>query len=149
MSATPVFFRILNPVMKTLLKSPLHSLASGGIMIITFKGNRTGREYSTPISYYADEDGCIYCFTHANWWRNLQDGAEVKLRMKGEDYRGYAEAVPDDIDQISKALTKMLTELPSDARFYAVTLEDDGKPNAEQVKRAAAEAVLIKVRLEE
>jgi hypothetical protein len=134
--------------MKTVLKSPFHSLVSGGIMIITFEGIKSGRKYSTPISYYAD-DGWVYCFTHANWWRNFQDGAKVKLRMKGKDYQAFAHAIPNDIDQKSQALSEMLTELPTDARFYGVTLGEDGKPNAEQVEQAAIEAVMIKVRLEE
>ena len=148
MSSTSMIFRILNPVMEFILKSPAHSLVSGGIMIITFKGKRTSREYSTPISYYADEDGWVTCFTHANWWRNFQDGAEVKLRIRGENYQGFAEAVPDDIDQKSRALTKMLTKIPTDARFYRVSFDQEGRPNEEEVQQAAAEAVMIRIRLE-
>ena len=82
MSSTPMFFRILNPVMKTILNSPLHRLVSDKIMVITFTGIKSGKEYSTPVSYFMD-DGTAYCFTHGKWWKNLVAGANVKLKLKG------------------------------------------------------------------
>jgi len=98
MSSTPLIFNILNPVMEVMLKSPVHKVVSDGILIITFKGIKSGKEYSTPISYFM-ENGTAYCFTHAQWWKNLAQGAEVKVRLKGEDYKGYALAEAEDMAQ--------------------------------------------------
>jgi hypothetical protein len=44
MSSTPILFKVLNPLMMTLLKSPLHKWVSDGILIITFKGIKSGKE---------------------------------------------------------------------------------------------------------
>lgn len=146
MSSTPMFFRILNPIMKAMLKSPLHSSVSGRIMIITFKGRKSGKEYSTPVSYFK-ENGKVYCFTHGSWWRNIKDGAQVKVRILGKDHQGLAETVSEDAELKSTYLAKMLKAIPSDARYYGVTLDANGDPNIEEVNRAVADIVMIRTSL--
>ena len=143
MSSTPLIFNILNPVMEVMLKSPVHKVVSDGILIITFKGIK---EYSTPISYFM-ENGAAYCFTHAQWWKNLAQGAEVKVRLKGEDYKGYALAEAEDMAQKTKAMRTMVIAKPQEAGFYNVTFDPDGGPVEEEVIKAAEEAVLIRIYL--
>ena len=144
MSSTPILFKVLNPMMITLLKSPLHKWVSGGIMIITFKGIKSGKEYATPISYFR-EDGKVYGFTHAKWWRNLAKGAEVCIRLQGQDYTGYAQVESKDVAQKVDALRKMMLAKPQEAGFYNVAFEPDGEPNEEDLVKAAEEAVLIRI----
>jgi hypothetical protein len=146
MSSTPAMFKILNPIMTTILKSPVHKVVSDGILILTFKGIKSGKEYSTPVSYFMD-DGTVYCFTHAQWWRNLVNGAEVKVRLRGKDYIGYALAEPDDMAQKTVAMRTMVISKPQEAGFYNVTFDSDGQPVVEEVLKAAEEAVLIRISL--
>ena len=146
MSSTPLFFRILNPVMKTVLNSPLHRLVSDKIMVLTFTGIKSGKEYSTPVSYFMD-DGTVYCFTHGRWWKNVAAGANVKLRIQGEDRVGFANAETEDVAQISTALNKMLIANPSDARYYGVTFDAEGQPNMDEIRKAATKAVMIRIAL--
>jgi deazaflavin-dependent oxidoreductase (nitroreductase family) len=146
MSSTPFFFKILNPVMKGLLRSPFHSAVSDRIMIIGFTGKKSGKRYATPVSYYR-ENGTVYCFTHGRWWQNLQDGADVRLRVAGEDLTGRAETVTDDEELKSEYLAKMMRAVPSDARYYNISFDGSGEPNAADVEKAAAEAVMIRIAL--
>ena len=146
MSSTSLTFKILNPIMKMILKSSIHKVVSDGILIIIFKGIKTGKEYSTPISYFL-ENGTIYCFTHAQWWRNLADGAEVKVRLKGQDTVGFAQAEAEDIAQKASVMRKMVIAKPQEAGFYNVTFDSDGNPVEEEVIRGAEEAVLIRISL--
>ena len=146
MSSTPLMFKILNPVMETILKSPVHKVVSDGILIITFMGIKSGKEYSTPISYVM-ENGTVYCFTHAQWWRNLAQGAEVKVRLKGQDTAGFAQVEAEDIDQKTSAMRKMVIAKPQEAGFYNVTFDSDGEPMEAEVIKAAEEAVLIRISL--
>ena len=132
--------------MKMILKSSIHKVVSDGILIIIFKGIKTGKEYSTPISYFL-ENGTIYCFTHAQWWRNLADGAEVKVRLKGQDTVGFAQAEAEDIAQKASVMRKMVIAKPQEAGFYNVTFDSDGNPVEEEVIRGAEEAVLIRISL--
>ncbi len=147
MSSTPVFYRVLNPIMKSLLKSPFHSVVSGKIMILTFTGRRSGKQYSTPVSYFR-ENGTVYCFTHGGWWRNIKDDADVTLRIQGVDYRGHADAITEDNARKSNILARMLRGNPTEASIYHVSLDADGEPDKDDVDKAAVDAVMIRTALE-
>mgnify|MGYP001825628265 CR=1 FL=1 len=141
-----MIFNFLNPVMKVMLKSPVHKVVSDGIWILTFKGIKSGKEYSTPVSYFMD-NGTVYCFTHAQWWRNLVNGAEVKVRLLGKDYVGYAQTEVEDMTQKTIAMRTMVMTKPQEAGFYNVTFDSDGQPVEEEVIKAAEEAALIRISL--
>ena len=42
-------FKVMNPIMKGLLRSPLHGLMSGSLMLITYAGRKTGKPYTIPF----------------------------------------------------------------------------------------------------
>jgi len=39
-----------------LLRSPLHRLASGSLLLITYRGRRSGRRFTIPV-IYAEREG--------------------------------------------------------------------------------------------
>jgi len=132
--------------MKLILRSPVHGMVSKSIMLITFSGRKSGKTYSTPVSYSQDGE-LVYVFTHGEWWKNLRGGAPVTLRIKGRDLQGLPEPVAEDKQAVAAALAAHLVRVPSDARFYGVTFDDQKKPNAEEVEKAAQDAVMIRIRL--
>lgn len=148
MSSTPLMFRILNPMMEGLLKSPFHAALSGKIMVFSFTGRKSGRQYTTPVSY-CFENGTVYCFTHANWWRNLEGGAPVQLRIRGRLLHGRAEPVVDDVERKTAGLKQLLTAVPWDAGFYGVHKDGEGALNEEDLRRGAEKATMIVTQLEE
>lgn len=80
-----------NPLMKWLLRSPLHGLVSGKYVLIMFTGRRSGKAYMTPVQYIqAGEELYIITSEGYTWWKNLRGGAEVMLHLRGKDYLGYA-----------------------------------------------------------
>src|SRR3990172_7173424 len=98
----------VNTLMKGFLRAPvLHRLVSNKIMLITFTGRKSGKTYTTPVSYLNDGD-TVLAFTHARWWQNCTGGAPVTVRIKGKDVRGSAEAIPDDKAAIAEALARHL-----------------------------------------
>ena len=83
--------KMANMVMKPLLQSPLHFFASGGVMLITFTGKKSGKVYTTPVQYKQDGDTVRFLSTKERvWWRNLRGGVPVTLRIKGQDVEGIA-----------------------------------------------------------
>ena len=93
----------LNKVMSTIVRSPLHGMVSKSIMLITFTGRKSGKTYSTPISYTQNDD-VVTAFTHAKWARNLEGGAPVTLTIKNKAVQGQATVVSDDKDAIATGL---------------------------------------------
>jgi deazaflavin-dependent oxidoreductase (nitroreductase family) len=85
------FVRLQNPLMKWLLRSPLHGLFSRMYMLMTVTGRKSGRQYTTPVQYGRKED-TLYVITSRDciWWRNLRGGADVTLRLRGKTVRGQA-----------------------------------------------------------
>ncbi len=58
-----------------------------------------------------------------------------------------AEAVAEDKAGIASALVEHLRRVPTDARYYGVTIDERGEPDTAQARRAADSAVMVRVRL--
>lgn len=93
------FVRLQNPMMTWLLKSPLHFFVSKYYMLITFTGRKSGKMYTTPVQYKRSGD-TIYVISNRGyiWWKNLQGGAEVTLRIQGKEVQGTADVSLKDHD---------------------------------------------------
>ena len=146
MSETASVPPMLNKTMKFVLRSPLHGLISKYLLLITFTGRKSGKTYTTPVSY-AQEDGQVTIFTHANWWKNLRGGSPVLLRLRGRDVEGQAETIVENKQEIADALAAHLRKSPFDARYYDVTFDDNGDPNLDDVERAVQSVTMIRVQL--
>lgn len=140
--------KLLNPLVIALLKSPLHSLMSKDVMLITFTGRRSGRSYTTPVSYVC-EGQTVRCFTRSlnAWWRNLRGGAGVSLRIRGEEQRGHAEAISGEPKRIADTLEAFLIRLPRDAAYYDIALDSNRRPDRADLERAAQDMVLVEITL--
>jgi deazaflavin-dependent oxidoreductase (nitroreductase family) len=136
----------LNRVMKFILRSPFHSPVSRTIMLITFTGRKSGRTYTTPVSYLR-ENGVVTLFTHGVWWKNLIGGAPVTLRIQGKNLQGTAEPVTDDQEAKAESLLAMLRHNPRDAPYYGVTFDENGQPNPDELARGARDAVMVRIQL--
>lgn len=143
-STIPPFF---NRLMSGVLRSPLHRVASRSVLLITFSGRKSGKTYTTPISYLR-EGNMVTAFSHARWTKNLAGGAPVTLNIKNKAYRGQADLVTDDKEVIARELQRFLNIVRSDARFYQVKFDEDGTPNWEDVQRAAQTSYLLKIELD-
>ncbi|MBN1265454.1 MAG: nitroreductase family deazaflavin-dependent oxidoreductase [Anaerolineales bacterium] len=134
----------LNRTMKSVLRSPLHGIISNTITLITFNGRKSGKAYTTPVSYY-QRGNQVRIFTHGNWWKNLVDSAPVSLRIRGKDLKGLAEPVVEDKKAIAAELCDHLRQSSFDARFYDVTIDRDGNPDPRDVEQAVETVVMIRV----
>jgi F420H(2)-dependent quinone reductase len=95
----PLLNRTLNPVLRAILRSPLHRLASGRVALITYTGRRSGREYTIPTFYRDKGDELTIAVGWPDrklWWRNLTgEGGSVRLVIRGRELRGHAVATRD------------------------------------------------------
>ncbi len=132
--------------MKLVLRSPLHAMVSNTVLLISFRGRKSGKTYTTPVCYsqYGNE---VHIFTHAQWWKNLRGEAPVTLRLRGQQVQGTADPVAADKQAVAAGLAAHLQKVPTDCRYYGVTLDDQGKPRAEEVEKAAQTVVMVRVRL--
>lgn len=144
-------FRLVNPAVGWLLRSPLHWLVSDGLALVTFTGRRSGRAYTTPVGYHepsADLDGDLVLFNASGWWRNLVDGAPVTLRLRGEDVAATATAKPDE-ETTARYLRDLLArEGRGYARRLGFRIEGDRLPTVAELADGVEDTVAIAVELD-
>ena len=148
MKIPEVFFAIINPTMRVMLRSPIHRLWSRSLMLITFTGRRSGRSYTTPVRYLRIGT-TVRCYTSAEnqWWRNLRGGADVVLRIEGVDKPYHAVAIVDDPVVIKAALKEYLELFPQDAAYHEIRVAKDGCLNSDDLERASRQAVVVEATL--
>ena len=144
MKLPEVFFSIINPVIRTLLRSPAHGLVSGSLMLVTYTGRKSQRRFTTPVRYVMAGDS-VRCFTSAEtlWWRSLRGGADVVLRLKGQDRPFHATVIENDPDRVREALVNYLQLFPQDAAYQDIRLNKDKTPVVEDLERASSSAIVV------
>lgn len=145
-----VFERLVNPLVTLLLRSPLHGLASDALLLVTFTGRKSGREYTTPVGY-EQRDGTLYVTTQSDrvWWRNLRGGAEVTVRLRGERRRGHAEVIEDDAAVAEYVHGFLERHGVGAASRIALSLEADEVPDVEALEAGLAAVVVVRIELAE
>ena len=128
-----------------MLRSPLHGMLSGSTMLVTVTGCKSGRQISTPVNYAREGNTLwITSFRQRNWWRNLRGGQPVVLHIKGKEVRGWGRAI-EEKPEVEAALSNYLQRLPKSAKYFDVTLDENGYPNPAEISRAAQDRVMVEI----
>lgn len=93
--------RVANPVFRWLLRSPAHPLASFALVLVTYRGQRSGREYTIPVAY-ARDGGALVAVTPKSetvWWTNFREPAACTVRLQGTREPAIGAVVTDDADR--------------------------------------------------
>ena len=96
MSGFVVLNRAINPLVRWLIRSPLHGLASRRIALITYTGRRSGHRSTIPVGY--EMPGVDVMITVGSpdrkvWWRSLtRTGHAGRAGYRGERRTGHAVA---------------------------------------------------------
>src|SRR5262249_54080414 len=95
--------RIVNPIIRAILRSSLHRPLSKQLMLLSVRGRRTGRWVRVPVGRYEFNDTLLVSVS-GRWRHNLRGGASVTL--DGRERVGYAEVIDnaEDVVQIFKTL---------------------------------------------
>lgn len=139
---------IWNPFTRFILRSALHGLMSKSVMLITYVGQKSGKEFTVPVSYL--EDGkTIYVIPGMPkkkvWWRNIHQNTPVKIRLRGEELSARATLLsPDsDLETMTNALKLFFRKMPAGAGLYKVNRDANGEFIVDDLKRVAGEMVMI------
>ncbi len=135
-----------NDFMAWVLRSPFHGMLSNGMMLITFTGRKTGKQYTAPIGYYREGDYLwVVSSRDRNWWRNLRGGADVNLLLKHKPVHGFAEAELD-CKIVEARMIEYLQHIPQAAKPMGIRVENK-IPNAEDIARVAKDKLFVKIKL--
>ena len=88
--------RILaNAIVTTILRSPWHRMRSNTLLLLTFTGRKSGKEFTTPVRY-VQEDEILRITVVYPWWKNLVEQPAVHVLLRGEMHAGIAEVFPEE-----------------------------------------------------
>jgi len=102
-----LMYLVVNPLLKFILRSPLHGVLSDKLMVLAFNGRKSGKQFSTPVGYTRLPNGTLMLFTNSNWWKNLQSDPVIHLRLQGQERQARAE-ICQDTTLIAQFINQMI-----------------------------------------
>lgn len=138
--------KVMNVVMKTVLRSPLHRLVGDGLMLVTFTGRKSGKKFTTPTSNLHGEDGLIYfSSTAGRWTKNLEGGAPLEIILSGQKRQATAEVIKDPAE-VARLLHKFLLKVGNkEAYRLGLEVQGEGTPTLEDVQQGVTNRVVVRV----
>jgi hypothetical protein len=75
--------RVVNPIVRLLLRTSFTGVARKQLMVLSFTGRKTGRQYAIPFSAHRIDDD-LYALTNAGWKHNFRGGAAAQVLHAGK-----------------------------------------------------------------
>jgi hypothetical protein len=138
----------LNPLVACLLRSPLHPLLSGGVMLVQVTGRRTGRRYWIPVGYQREGDRITVLVSRARrkqWWRNYREPGPVAVLLEGRMLHGRAHVVRSDSAAFRTAIETTLRRLPALGGQFGVRYDRTTGLTAPQWRAVAANGAVVAI----
>lgn len=150
-SSNKLYRYFLNPVVRSLLRSPLHGITSHNIGIFHFTGRKSGRKLNTPLSY-TREGNVVRLLSNQStrWWLNFRgEGVKVEMEIARRRYPGTAVLLEGDSEALREGVRRFIRALPRDARVYGLKLAADGEVVEASLATIAEQLILVEIRLNE
>jgi hypothetical protein len=139
--------RAVNPALKFLLRTPLAGPARKQLMVLNFKGRKSGNPYSIPVSAH-HIDNTLYALGGAAWTKNFRNGANAEVLHDGKTTAMHGDLIEDPA--IVAELSHRVAEtygVKQAQRMMGLGFRDDRIPTVEEFKEAAEREHLVAVKL--
>jgi deazaflavin-dependent oxidoreductase (nitroreductase family) len=127
------FMSLVNVPMRIVLRLPFPTPLSGSLMLVSFIGRKTGKQYQQPVSYVPDGD-TLLTPGGGKWKLNLQEGQPVRIRLRGRTVLARPELIKD-VDEVERLLRLMMAVNPRVTAFVPVA-GADGQIDRSKVETA-------------
>ena len=136
---------LINPVVAFLARSPLHFLISHQVLVIQFKGRKSGKQYLVPVSYHEHESSYTCVTLRSNiWWRNLKEVTHTKIWLKGTLKNAQIDLEFNNDQIVESTLRDLVTNNRVDAYFAKIKLNKDGSPDSDDLIQAGKIHTVLK-----
>ena len=138
-------WRIINPLVVSIARSPIHLLISTQVLVTQFDGRKSGRKFRVPVSFHQD-DKTFTCVTLRSnlWWKNLIGLETTNVWLKGKLTNVQLELEYKDDDLVKSNLRHLVSGNAVDAFFAKVKLNKDGSPEEQSLDDAAKLHAVLK-----
>ena len=143
--------KLVNPIVKALLLSPLHRLVSKHLMLLTFTGRKTGRTYNVVVGRHEVVGHLVVTTgtTGRRWRLNFRGGVPVVVTMEGRARHGWGELVedPEEVARVHEFLLERVG--PKNARRLGLKVNVDRIPTRDELKTILSGRGVISIELDE
>ena len=141
-------WRLINPLVVFILRSPLHFLASKDLIFITFQGRKSKKTFNIPVSYHREGNDLIALTLKKNlWWKNLKMLNRTQITLLGKKEDVGLTIVDQDTQFIKEKMRELIIEKPIDAYFAKVKLDNNKLPLEEDLVEASQKHIVLKFTL--
>jgi deazaflavin-dependent oxidoreductase (nitroreductase family) len=127
--------RVVNRIVRGLLRTPLLSRALGKRLITIYVvGRKSRRRYTLPIAYTRQGD-VLVIGSPFTWIRNLRTGEQVDIRLKGKRVPADVEFIADEAGVID-LYAAMARDNHNFAKFNQIRLDATGNPDLADLRHA-------------
>ena len=135
--------RVLNPIMRTVLPTPLGRLVKP-FALLEFSGRRSGRRYRVPAGWHQTGGGPVV-ITPAAWRVNFADGTRASVRYRGHRLQMTGTLVTDPAT-VAETLQSMFDSGAS-PRNLGINMAEEHRITASDV--ASLDRAMIRFRFVE
>ena len=132
--------RVGNRLLSSLLSSPRTAARVGqALLLLHVTGRRTGRVYSTPVSYHREADGRLLVVTSSRWRVNLRGGpTPVEVTLLGSRMPAVA-TLEEDPEVVAGFYERVIGKLGHEkaARRLGIRITVPRAPTHEELVEAA------------
>ncbi len=137
--------RLSNFIVKTIVRSPFNFVLGPSVGVITVKGRKSGKPYSTPVNVLRLGEGyTVVSLRGRSWWRNLREGQAAVLRLAGKSLSVTGRVI-NKPEKVAGGLASYFRQYPTYAKYFRVRIEAGGEPNRADLEAAASERVLVRL----
>jgi hypothetical protein len=132
-----LLFRFINPIVRLILKSPIHFLISHQILLFRVVGRRSKKIFEIPASYAHINDSLVCVTLRENlWWKNFKDIETQEIYFKGKKINKNIAINFTDNAFVRDKLKELIEHNPIDAFFAGVKLDKNKVPNSADLDKA-------------
>jgi hypothetical protein len=141
-------WRIVNPLVVLIARSPIHLLVSTQILVTQFKGRKSGNPYRVPVSFHKEENTYTCVTLRSNlWWKNLIALERTDIWLNGKLVNVELELEYEDDEVVKSNLRHLVSGNAIDAFFAKVKLNKDGSPDEKSLDDAAKIHTVLKFKV--
>jgi hypothetical protein len=139
--------RVINPTLKFLLRTPLAGPARKQLMVLSFTGRKSGKQYSVPVSAH-HIDNQLYTLGGAPWTKNFRGGRAAEVLHDGKTTKVTGDLIEDPA-QVADLFHRCAESygVKKAQRSMGLGFREQRIPTVEEFKEAAEREHLAAVRL--
>lgn len=146
------FFTRLNPLLRAILRSPLHFLLSRGLLLLTFTGRKSGRRFTIPVGYQEDGDGELTVMASEapkkQWWRNYEQRGPVEVLLRRRLRTGTARLLEPGSAEFRRCAEQTLLRVPAMGRIWGISYDRDEGLTEAQAAVLAESIAAVRIQLD-